>query len=100
MPSHAQDNVAVVMAPVNNLRTSLMTLSSEGRVIDENLFFFAAGMESVTGGVRHSPSSHAARAGMDAKAKGDFVSRFGHLVGAAWMGGAVLYAATCMNFAY
>lgn len=44
-----KDNVAVVMAPVKSLRTSLMTLSGEGRVIDENLFFFAAGMEAMTG---------------------------------------------------
>jgi hypothetical protein len=35
-----------------------------------------------------------------AEAKGDFVSRFGHIVGAAWLGGAVLYAASCMQFAY
>lgn len=41
--------MAVVMAPVDTLRQSLMTLASEGRVIDENLFFFAAGIEAVAG---------------------------------------------------
>ena len=51
----ANDNVAVVMAPVKNLRSSLMTLSNEGRVIDENLFFFAAGMEAMTGRLRPLP---------------------------------------------
>lgn len=45
----AQQNVAVVMAPVRSLRASLMNLSSEGRVVDENLFFFAAGMEAASG---------------------------------------------------
>ena len=37
------------MAPVAKLRAALMNLSAEGRVIDENLFFFAAGMEAAGG---------------------------------------------------
>ncbi len=67
--SAAQDNVAVVMAPVKSLRSALMNLSNEGRVIDENLFFFAAGMEAVSGEtlcllrVRHRRLSAGAGAG-------------------------------------
>ncbi len=38
-----------MMAPVAKLRAALMNLSAEGRVIDENLFFFAAGMEAAAG---------------------------------------------------
>jgi hypothetical protein len=34
---------------VAKLRAALMNLSAEGRVIDENLFFFAAGMEAAAG---------------------------------------------------
>jgi len=32
--------------------------------------------------------------------QGDFVSRFGRVIGLVWMGGAVAYAAACMIFAY
>lgn len=35
-----------------------------------------------------------------AQARSDLVSRFGGALGALWMGGAVLYAVSCMNFAY
>lgn len=47
--SAAMESAAVIMAPVRSLRASLMNLSREGRVVDENLFFFAAGMEAAAG---------------------------------------------------
>jgi hypothetical protein len=61
--------------------------------------------------MRHSPrlsgtAPAVASAGVDLGAaakerlRGDFVSRFGHIVGAMWLCGAVLYAGFCMQFAY
>ena len=35
-----------------------------------------------------------------ATAQSDLVSRFGGALGAVWMGGAVIYAMSCMHFAY
>jgi hypothetical protein len=102
-------NVAVVMAPVDALRRSLTNLSNEGRIIDENLFFFAAGMETATGGIPGATGEavsreQRARATADqvARAKNgpDFVTRFAPMIGGAWMAGAVAYAVSCMQFAY
>lgn len=103
--SPSQGNIAVVMAPVGRLRQSFMTLASEGRVIDENLFFFAAGIESVSGGIQGAGAGGGVASALPsavgaAAAKTDFVARFGGIVGTVWMGGSILYGLSCMHFAY
>jgi len=41
-----QDNGVVVMVPMRNMRAALANLANEGRAIDDNIFFFAAGSEA------------------------------------------------------
>ena len=94
-------DVAVVMAPVANLRMALENLSNEGRLIDDNLYFFASGMEAVSGGIRGPAASPTSPAGGRAATGGpDFVTKYAPAIGAVWMAGAVCYGLSCMTFAY
>ena len=94
-------DVAVVMAPIANLRMALENLSNEGRLIDDNLYFFASGMEAVSGGIRGPGVSPASPAGGRAATGGpDFVTKYAPAIGAVWMAGAVCYGLSCMTFAY
>jgi len=101
----AQDNGVVVMVPMRNMRAALANLANEGRAIDDNIFFFAAGSEAAALSAGGRLTSDGATKGQPQSAvlgavQGDFVSRFGRVIGLVWMGGAVAYAAACMIFAY